>query len=104
MGSSPAQEKRGVFQEEIQVKSFDQQVADWARTKPADETYDYEDPFGCAMCLFLIDQGITETPRVIPGAWRSHWKDDWIEFSERVQNALSGRPFTFGALADRLSS
>lgn len=30
----------------------------WARTMPADRSYNYSDTHGCAICQYLIDRGI----------------------------------------------
>lgn len=89
------------------MKGFDQQVADWARTKPADEAYVYESASQCAVCQFLRETGLASNPSVRPGAWRD--KDaanpeQRYRFSARLEDAVASSPWTFGALADRLSA
>jgi hypothetical protein len=87
------------------MKSFDQQVADWARTKPADEAYNYTSPCNCAIAQFLIASGISDAPGV--------GDEDWLDYgapnirhpiSKSLNMAVLDHPRTFGALADRLSS
>ena len=91
------------------MKSFDQQVADWARTKPADGAYDYHQPCGCALYQFLTDFGYP-----VQSVSGFHWTDTsgkihWLNEKRHLEHtkasrAVFDRPWTFGALADRLSS
>jgi len=89
------------------MKSFDQQVADWARTKPADEAYTYTNSCGCALHNFL-----TETGYPVRHVYAWHWEDlsgnvHWFDGGKMwgpLASALIDEPRTFGALADRLSA
>lgn len=95
------------------MKSFDQQVADWARTKPADRAYEYEDTGNCAVCQFLRETGMAKEPSVAPFDWQDR---SIFPYEDRPTHRLSvelgraligdGSPesWTFGALADRLSA
>lgn len=85
------------------MKGFDQQVADWARTKPADEAYDYGDYRNCALCQFLKENGFAADPRVGGLGWRDG-NGPRTPYSIEFAMALLEYPTTFGALADRLSS
>jgi hypothetical protein len=91
------------------MKSFDQQVADWARNKPADEAYDYHQPCGCALHTFLTESGYP-VHRVYAYHWRdlsgaNHWFwDHGRQDHSKLSAALADTPWTFGALAERLSS
>jgi hypothetical protein len=87
------------------MKSFDQQVADWARTKPADETYSYVSCTECALAQFLTEAGIAKRPNVGGDDWGdlgSHQPRQPI--SAKLAAALHDGERTFGALAERLSS
>lgn len=89
------------------MKSFVDQVRDWAATKPTDEAYDYEDFRNCALCQFLSDNGYAKTPRVISGYWRDGVDGRWIahyDSENKLEDALCSEPSTFGALAERLSA
>jgi hypothetical protein len=85
------------------MKSFDQQVADWARTKPADDKYDYGSNDDCALCQFLREGGFAKQPRVGGDYWKEGLGGARNAFSEKLELALASGPYTFGALADRLS-
>jgi hypothetical protein len=87
------------------MKSFDQQVADWARTKGADEVYEYGDPLNCALCQFLRDTGMARNPSVGPDDWSdgNYLQNTRHPIGKEMAKALSMRPHTFGALTDRLS-
>lgn len=71
-------------------------VLNWARTKPADEGYDYFDAGNCAVAQFgretgrdhLVDLSSTEIDKACPGL-----DDIIIEFG-----------WTFGALVSRLEA
>lgn len=95
------------------MKSLTDQFTDWARTKPADEAYDYCDNHNCAFAQFLIANGLAEQPAVTA----DDWYDAAISFTgyrevpRCVSDALSAFSFnlphggrTFGALASRLSN
>jgi hypothetical protein len=90
------------------VKSFDQQVADWARTKPADEAYDYTSPCGCALFQFMMERGypvrFVYAFHWVETGGQSHWFNDGNRLAfTPASGAVAERPWTFGALADRLS-
>ena len=86
------------------MKSFDQQVADWARSKPADETYVFSDCTDCALGQFLKETGMMALPIVGPTAWTGPGDEPWHPISGLLASALVDEPATFGALADRLSA
>ena len=61
--------------------------ADWCEKQPADEVYDYSNPWGCAVSRYMHHIGLD---------WL---KTDWWTAGERH---ASFSPTTFGALATRL--
>ena len=97
------------------MASTDFSVADvlaWARTKPADERYDYGDPSDCALCHFLIVTGRAVDPSV--GPWISerltgYWQDCAGDnakhpYPRGLEPALSTSPHRYGALVKRLEA
>jgi hypothetical protein len=78
-----------------------QDVLAWARTKPADEAYNYCSTGSCAIAQFLIATGRSKNPCVA---------DDWDDDSGqphaidwRLRNAANSVfEETFGALVKRL--
>jgi hypothetical protein len=80
-------------------------VLEWARTKPADEAYDYGEPYGCAIARFLRETGRARNPRVGEFWWRDG------EVAARIPARLDALVFadrdvsqrTFGALVNRLA-
>lgn len=82
-------------------------VLAWARTKPADERYDYDDVANCAMCQFLRDTGRASDPNV--GSLT--WDDldnletlDSVPFDPRLDKVVKHGSHTFGALVTRLEA
>lgn len=84
------------------------QFAEWAKTKPANETYAYGSNFKCPLAQFLHSQGYVNYS---VGAY------DYGEFGGKIKYMISdqlsfvvhGRSgneheWTFGALNDRLSA
>ena len=75
----------------------------FCESKPADEVYDYTDPFNCAFCQYLKSVGY-KRPAVNPHDWRP----DRLHDSNRrdlpagVDQAALRSSHTFGALATRL--
>jgi hypothetical protein len=87
--------------------SVDFTVADvlaWARTRPADEAYEYVDGRNCAMCQFLRGTGRAAEPRVGFG-----WRDGDGAEHPLPWNLCSaafgdGGKTTFGGLVKRLEA
>jgi hypothetical protein len=82
---------------EAETVSKDFTLADvlvWARTKPADEAYDYCSSHRCALAQFGIATG---RPHLVgPDG------TDLLLQRPALNDALAGSPLTFGAFADRL--
>lgn len=92
-------------------------VLAWARTKPADERYNYQDSTNCALCQFLRDTDRAERPRVsmwadnVRGGWSEDWQDR-REYPKIMEPVLSGDGsfegdetlWTFGGLVSRLEA
>lgn len=80
------------------MRDLKSQFTDWVRTKPADERYDYCDPFNCALAQFGREVGY---PHLVGAPTAA------IDLGERIHGVLnsgfSGNTPTFGALASRLS-
>lgn len=76
------------------------EILAWARTKPADEWYDYGDIQGCAVYQFVKERGL---PIDCAGGF-GHWFDTEGEMHGGgiPAGVLCNSPNTFGALADRL--
>lgn len=93
--------------------SFTHAILEWARSKPADEAYDYCSPDSCAISQFLRDTGRAAKPMVALNRW-----DDWSskshfplrhKFDTRIDDAAidAGADFpdrTFGGFAKRLEA
>src|SRR4249919_1111481 len=80
-------------------------VLAWARSKPADEAYDYGDFKNCAVCRFLRDSGRCDDPAVSSNHWRDRKRRDGgghHYFDNRIRLAAKEYPTTFDAFADRL--
>jgi hypothetical protein len=78
-------------------------VLEWARTKPADERYDYVSSCRCALAQFLI---ATRDPnaRAFPGSWIDGLGQDH-PLDSRIDDAAQGscpNDRTFGKLVERL--
>jgi hypothetical protein len=79
-------------------------VLAWARTKPADEAYNYGSNNNCALCQFLRETGRCERPSVGGTYWRNRDTGfaDVREFPTGLETALLGA--TFGDLVKRLQA
>ena len=96
-------------------------VLAWARTKPADERYDYSDGSNCALCQFLDETGRAANPRV--DMWQLSSAGQWYDadapdagaqYPAIMEPALNGGcgfskageplddAWTFGGLVERL--
>lgn len=73
----------------------------WAKQQPAEQEYNYVDNDGCAFAQFLIAAGVTDRPSVTPSFWRDSG-DEIHKVDEAANWATERRPWTFGALAERL--
>lgn len=85
--------------------SFSQSCLEWARSKPADEAYDYHSCERCAIALFLLETGRANPPAVGNIYWQSgygapHRLPERVSAAARNDYDRSG--WTFGAFADRL--
>ena len=81
-------------------------VLAWARTKPADERYDYENPRNCALCQFLRETGRCDAPAVSSGyGWgeASAPMRSRRQYPSELESPLS-RSDTFGGLVKRLEA
>lgn len=77
-------------------------VLAWARTKPADEAYPYNDIHGCAFFQFLKERGISVSSAGGGGYWMDENYDE--QQADIPFEALADEPHTFGDLADRLDA
>jgi len=78
------------------------QFRDWARTKPADETYIFQDARNCAFCQFLRETDRAHDPIVcFDGDWFDRAGPAQGEAGEIINHAVASS-LTFGDLADRL--
>lgn len=76
----------------------------WVEKQPANGEYDYSDHRNCAFCQYLRAVGL-ENPSVNPIAWRPDRNAlDYRPLPSNLDEAAADRPWTFGALADRLRS
>jgi hypothetical protein len=101
-----------------EVSAADFTVADvlaWARTKPANEAYDYSEPGACALCQFLRETGRIADPSVNPTHYRERYSGGlgyqlprWADVAaigagEACGDSISER-WTFGRLVKRLEA
>jgi hypothetical protein len=78
------------------------QFRDWARTKPADERYFFQDCRKCALAQFLLETGRAHYPVVAAdGEWFDRAGPAQGEAGEIINHAVASS-LTFGDLADRL--
>jgi hypothetical protein len=91
------------------VPSVDFTVADvlaWARTKPADEEYDYCSNGSCAIAQFVRETGRSANPYVAGNGWGSGGYDSNgclpNRFDDRLRDAANDSDETFGGLVERL--
>ena len=77
-------------------------VLAWARTKPADEAYDYHDICGCALYQFCEAKGL---PVASCGGtdWCDH-KGNRHRLLPQGCGVASSGPWTFGAFVKRLEA
>jgi hypothetical protein len=95
-------------------------VLAWARTKPADEKYDYSDSGNCALCQFLRETFRAASPSVRPympgetvgGGWREAGRDR-VPYPQELESALRAdgaydipldEQWAFGELVERLEA
>ncbi len=87
-------------------------VLEWARTKPADERYNYTMPMSCALCHFLRDTGRCAEPIIRPFidgcdffGWRSVSSGDRLykPYDAALEPALM-KGGTFGGLVRLLEA
>jgi hypothetical protein len=90
-------------------------VLAWARTKPADEAYDYTRSDNCAICQFLRETGRAARPLVDMTGWEDATKPyQNVKYPDEIAAAAIGRGelrgdnravlWTFGALVKRLEA
>ena len=80
------------------------QFRDWARTKPADERYFFQDCRKCALAQFLLETGRARHPFVaMGGEWFDYASPAQGEAGEIINHAVASS-LTFGELADKLCS
>lgn len=80
-------------------------VLAWARTKPADERYNYSDLDNCALCQFLRDTGRAIRPEAGGSFWsgvNSLGETIGGDIQTGLDRALVAQ--TFGALVTRLEA
>jgi hypothetical protein len=83
-------------------------VLAWARTKPADEHYRYNDNTNCALCQFLRETGRARAPSAGSVTW-ADWESGipyrgrWIDhpIPQEIGRAVC-RVRTFGDLVEQL--
>lgn len=73
-------------------------LAQWLETKPADESYDWHDVFGCVLCQFLHEVGGYEDPAG-DVAFGPSTISDWGD--EGYYQICGEAPWTFGAALER---
>lgn len=73
----------------------------WLRSHPADETYEYEDPWGCLVFQYLRARG-----KPVDAVGTREWVDtrkQWHPIPDLIHDAsISSR--TFGAALERLEA
>ena len=85
------------------ARRFEQEILKWARTKRADEPYNYLDKCGCAVAQFLIASGRAKSPIVHSDpSWQAREGGPFHKYPVVVDRASCPMPNTFGAFADRL--
>lgn len=77
-------------------KALVDQFADWVRTKPVDEAYEYFSVCNCACGQFFDEMGLTEASDNLLGEPR-------LKIERKFMLELQALPRTFGALATRLA-
>lgn len=88
------------------MKSMAHQFLDFARSKPADESYVYTSCVGCAFAQFLREHGYAKEPSTSRDGWHDRATERLRD--QRPQpfpdDVLVDEPWTFGALASRLET
>ena len=78
------------------MQSLSHQFLTFCRSKPADEAYNFYalsyNSKGCAVTQFTATLG------------HKAGSDLWCNLHDRVEDLVVNRPWTFGALADRLEA
>jgi hypothetical protein len=75
---------------------------EWARKKPADEKYSYDDPTNCAIAQYLKSCGFTKV--YVGGSDYNCDGRGYAPLPPGWSDAAINNPYTFGALADRLEA
>lgn len=80
------------------MKDLKQQFVDWVNKQDPDKEYNFYQPRYCPIALFGQETGYI-------GEGETFIANDWVlyETHEKLRGALVSRPWTFGALAKRLS-
>jgi len=89
------------------MQSLSHQFLTFCRSKPADEVYNYFNTEGCALYQFLTEAGYP-----VSGVGGVYWREGALGTNSCVRHylpdgmpiAISMRPHTFSALADRLEA
>jgi hypothetical protein len=92
---------------EIPVATADFTIADvlaWARTKPADERYNYVDPHNCAISQFLRDTGRAVTPVVNQMSWWDEEDGEPQTYPWEISSAANQGSDDFGTFVANLES
>lgn len=87
------------------MASADFTIADvlaWARTKPADEEYDYCSNGNCAVAQFLKETGRAKKPRVHPEDWYDGKRGKAHDLDYRISCAANNSIEQFGEFVRRL--
>lgn len=91
------------------MKSFEYQLLDFLRSKPAEETYNFLSPRGCALGQFAASLGAAGLATGFvdrSGAIRDYSEQIYRTVAQDVEALEAGCPqdWTFGAAADRLEN
>lgn len=93
----------GALAQRLEFEDF----LDFARGKPADETYDYVDNRNCAFAQYLKSIGV-DNPSVVPGQWKRRFTTTRYDYDPRIDPAAAdidnGHDWTWGALVKRLEA
>ena len=83
------------------MKSFERQFADWVSTMPPEEAYNF---MSCEVCA--LAQGLGALGYPVKRAGGRYWRDvgdNRHRINDDLFFALVERPWTFGALSERLA-
>lgn len=78
-------------------------VLAWARTKPANERYDYCSNGQCALAQFLRATGRAADPQVVSWAWQDGWSE-YQPLPNGAAWAANHGPDTFGNFVKNLET